>query len=51
MSLTSPVSKDAKGAEAFMHGFIHGECTRAKKAGIQPAATTMTQVLAADFGA
>ncbi len=39
--------KGAKVAEAF----IYGECDRTKKAGIQPAATTMTQVLAADFGA
>lgn len=50
VSLTSPVPKDAKGAEAFMYGFIYAECDRAKKAGIQPTATTMTQVLAADFG-
>lgn len=47
--LKPPLPTDAKEAEAFMYGFVFGQCDRAKKAGVDPADATMSRVLAAEF--
>lgn len=49
VALTEPVPDDPQTAQAFMYGFIFGECERAKNAGLSPSAVSMTRVLDADF--
>lgn len=49
VTMQHPVPTDPDLAEAYMYGFVSGQCDRAKKAGRVPADVPMSRVLAADF--
>ena len=49
VSLRRSVPTDPGQAEAFMYGFISGQCARAKDADVDPASVALSRALAAEF--